>query len=152
MSSNTNEALDGEDELLLRKIDVTDKDKNKTKLYLMRLPERGGRRQTLWIFSRQLEHLLFGTEQHGGNLHHTLEELNLTASVRHYEKGTLQEFNMTEGEFAILMDIFNEWKRTVDPLANKSARKCAMIPQKINLYHCSVSQSAYSLLSLRRLL
>ena len=32
MSSNTNEDLDGEDELLLRKIDVTDKDKNKTKL------------------------------------------------------------------------------------------------------------------------
>ena len=122
---------DDEGELFVRKIPVTDREENNTVMYLIRLPERGGRRRTLWVFSRQLEHLLFGTEQHGGNLHHTMEELNLTTAVRHYEKSTLEEHNITVGEFSTLMGVFNEWKRTLDPLANKSARKCALVPQKV---------------------
>ena len=80
-----------------------------SKLYLVVLPEKGGKKEKQWVFTRSLEYFLWGTETNSSNLLHALDDLELGASVRHLQASTMEQYGMTKGQLGSVMSLFNEW-------------------------------------------
>ena len=79
------------------------------KLFLVKLPEKGGKREKQWVFCRSLEYFLYGTETNASNLLHALEELELGSSVRHLQASTIAGHGMSKVQLANVMSLFNQW-------------------------------------------
>ena len=80
-----------------------------SKLYLVRLPEKGGKKEKQWVFCCALEYFLYATETNASNLLHALDELELGSSVRHLQASTIAEHGMTKAQLANVMSLFNQW-------------------------------------------
>ena len=100
-------------------------------LYVFRLPERGGRRETSWCFSRNVEHLLWGTERSSSNLLHCLEEMRNEGCQRHLTRASFADEGLCEEEFDALVALFNAMRRELDPLASSKGRVVTVIPKQV---------------------
>ena len=119
---------DDEQELVYREVAVEGYD---SKLFEVSLPERGAKKRKVWVFHRSLEYYLWGADHNSSNLHHCLDDLSLTASVRNLSKSSFAEHNMNRGQFETLMGLFNRWRKQIDPLTPLKARHVSMIPKQV---------------------
>lgn len=55
--------------------------------------------------------------------------MGLEGSVRMIDKASYEEFGMSQPQYKDVLRLFNEWRRTIDPLCGP-AKKVALIPQK----------------------
>ena len=100
-------------------------------LRVFRLPEIGGRRETSWCFSRNVEHLLWGTERSSSNLLHCLEEMRNEGCQRHLTRASFADEGLSEEEFGALVTLFNTMRRELDPLASNKGRVVTVIPKQV---------------------
>ena len=120
---------DGEDgDLLYRQIPI---EGYESKLFEVTLPEKGSKRERVWVFYRAVEFYLWGSEARTSNLYHCLEELGFEVSIRNFSKSTYRTLHMKSGQFQGLMAIFNTWRKQVDPLASNKARQVSLIPRQV---------------------
>ena len=139
------ESEDDEAKLPWRRLTVQG---SEAKLFLVQLPERGRRRETMWVFNKALEQHLWGDGN--SNLYHCLEELRLEASQRLLKPDTFEQEGLSAAQFALLMDIFWQQRREFDPLANKKARQAALLPKQVSctiaLHRCARKLEATAVL------
>ena len=93
-----------------------------------------------WVFTRQIEQLIFGTGRldraepplrsdhrvalngrSSSNLLHELENLSLESSTRLYKRAG--DFDCTRGQFKFLISSYNQMKQTYEPLGGP-AKQC----------------------------
>lgn len=99
-------------------------------IFLIKLPEKGARRQRKWMFGRELEEILFGSDHHSSNLWHEIQELGLEDAARLVDSKSYRSHHLSKAEYTELLRIFNSYRRERDPLCGP-AKKCTMIPVKL---------------------
>jgi len=118
----------GDDNVLpWRKLSVEGHD---THLYIVQLPERDERRPIEWVFSRALEHFLWGGSP-SSNLNHALRDLRLDGSRRSVSSTDPASQGLSVPQWAQLKGLYHAWSKEVDPLVRPMWRQVVLLPKAI---------------------
>ena len=98
-------------------------------LVLVKPPEASASRCKWFVFTRQLEHLIFTSGKHSSNLHFDLAQLELSGSVRYMKRAG--DHGTSAAQFKAIINAFNRARRAIDPLARNNATHCSIIPIKV---------------------
>ena len=81
-----------------------------------------------WVFTRQLDLILHGSEGDSSNLLHLSKRLGVDGSITHYVKaGDLEPIGLDQADVGGLMKSFNAMRRQYDPMTG-TARRFSLMP------------------------
>ena len=87
-----------------------------------------------WVYQRHLEMLLFHRFEGGtsGAVHKLLQRTGLGSSAFHVTRQSADDGEVTEGEFAALLDVFKRAHPTADLDALSRVRSVTLVPVATN--------------------